>query len=95
MPNNRRHNGMFKPGQSGNPAGKPKGSKHKFTQLRDDWIAAYQKKGGPEWLMALPDDLYIRIGQHVIPKDYFISASDGAGNVKFEFIISSGDDADE
>ena len=27
--------GKFKAGQSGNPAGKPKGTIHKVTQLRD------------------------------------------------------------
>ncbi len=36
----------FKPGQSGNPGGKPKGSKNLMTKLRAQVVAAMEEAGG-------------------------------------------------
>lgn len=36
----------FKKGQSGNPAGRRKGAKDKFTNLKESFLKAYQAKDG-------------------------------------------------
>jgi hypothetical protein len=58
----KQHRGMFKPGQCGNPKGKPKGARNKL---------------GSEWLTALHDD-FVRNGPSVLrvmrmqhPSHYF------------------------
>ena len=38
----------FKPGQSGNPAGKPKGIKNKLTKLKQAFPHAFEAVGGKE-----------------------------------------------
>jgi hypothetical protein len=46
--------GGFKPGQSGNPAGRPKGSQNKTTlQLKEAILSALEKLGGDDYLVAL------------------------------------------
>jgi len=37
---------LFKPGQSGNPGGCPKGIKHKSTQIKEAFYNAFDKVGG-------------------------------------------------
>ena len=41
----------FKSGQSGNPDGRPRGSKNKFTNLKNDFLKAYEDIGGVEGLI--------------------------------------------
>lgn len=36
----------FKKGESGNPAGRAKGSKNKFTNLKESFLKAYEAKDG-------------------------------------------------
>jgi len=36
----------FKSGESGNPNGRPKGSENKFTNLKKDFLQAYEDIGG-------------------------------------------------
>lgn len=42
--------GRFLPGQSGNRNGRPKGSKNKFTELKDVFLEALEEVGGKEYV---------------------------------------------
>ena len=43
----------FKPGQSGNPKGRPKGSKDKFTKIRHELAELFEEQGIKEKLRGL------------------------------------------
>ena len=67
MPQNR-----FVKGQSGNPRGRPKGSKNKFSKIREDWLAAYKSNGGQALFDKLiKEDLptFMKLGFQMMPKD--------------------------
>jgi hypothetical protein len=42
---------LFQPGQSGNPAGKRKGTLNKFTTLKRAFLDAFEQTGGAQGLM--------------------------------------------
>lgn len=91
---------MFKPGQSGNPNGRPKGSKNKKTEAIRE---AYQKltennlESMSIWLSQVASedpakamDLMLRLSEYIIPKlaRTEMTGSDGEDlfkNIKFEF----------
>lgn len=74
QPKNRNH--LFKPGQSGNPLGRPQGARSKFSEtamanLLDDWT-----KHGPGVLAqvrATDPSTYLRVAFSTIPKDVQIA----------------------
>lgn len=91
---------MFEPGQSGNPAGRPKGSKNKATQhIRE----AYQKLTEDNlekmsiWISQVASedpakamDIMIRLSEYILPKlaRTEVTGNDGEDlfkNIKFEF----------
>lgn len=62
----------FEAGKSGNKGGRPKGSKNKFSKIREDWLAAYRAGGGIKlWKKLAKDDLalFMKIGASMLPKD--------------------------
>jgi hypothetical protein len=68
--------------------GRPKGQKVKYGAIREDWLKAYKEKGGKKWLKGLSDDLFISVGKHVIPREFFFQADTDKGKVTLEVIIN-------
>jgi hypothetical protein len=67
----------YKPGQSGNPKGRPKGSKNKLSQKFIETLYADFKENGHDAIELLRDtDLgtYSRIIASLVPKDIDIQA---------------------
>ena len=48
---NSTNSGKFQPGQSGNPAGRPVGSRNRFSQLKEAFVEAFEGIGGVDSLM--------------------------------------------
>ena len=48
---NRGNDGKFLPGKSGNPGGRPEGSKNKFTNLKNVFLEAFEDVGGKDALV--------------------------------------------
>jgi hypothetical protein len=68
----RNEKGQFISGQSGNPAGRPRGSRHKLSEafiagLCADWIA----HGGPllAQVRKLRPDVYLKVISSMLPKE--------------------------
>ena len=70
----------FQKGQSGNPAGRQKGTRNRFTQLKNDILEAYQHKGEEEvpeeagvgfWRMIKRKypELFARLTVSMLPKE--------------------------
>lgn len=61
----------FKKGQSGNPAGRPTGSRNKFTDIKSAFLEAFENVGGSEslteWAKRNPKDFYVMIAK-MLPK---------------------------
>ena len=68
----------FKPGQSGNPAGKPKGSKHKLTEaFWVDFAGAWEDHGRAalEAVATTDPGKFITVAASVMPKDVNINTT--------------------
>lgn len=68
----------FKPGQSGNPAGRPKGSKHKLTEaFWTDFAAAWETHGQAALANVATTDpgKFIAVAASVMPKDVNVNTT--------------------
>lgn len=67
-----RQGGRFLPGQSGNPAGRPKGSRNGVTAtVKDAFLESLQQLGGVDYLVKLGKDhpeIYARLLLQILPK---------------------------
>lgn len=62
----------FKKGQSGNPAGRPKGSRHKLTEaFWKDFAAAWEARGAAALAVVAEEDpsTFVRVAASVMPKE--------------------------
>jgi Family of unknown function (DUF5681) len=76
----KKQNTRFKPGQSGNPAGRPKGSRNKFTEAFFKLLAAdYDQRGRDviERVRQCHPLQYLRLIVSVLPKRGDNKAADG------------------
>jgi Family of unknown function (DUF5681) len=74
QPSNKKH--LFKPGQSGNPLGRPQGARSKFSEtamahLLDDWTT--HGKGVLATVRKEDPSTYLRVAFGTLPKDVAIS----------------------
>jgi hypothetical protein len=66
----------FSKGQSGNPAGRPKGSKHKLTEaFWNDFAGAWETHGIQALQHVAENDpsTFVRVAASVMPKDLDVS----------------------
>lgn len=70
---------LFKPGQSGNPAGRPKGARSKLTEIfLKGMLEDFEKHGSIaiEQVRETKPDQYLKVISAIIPKE--ITGEDGA-----------------
>lgn len=73
-PTERKHSGLipYKPGQSGNPAGRPKGSRNKLTEAFIEAMHASFVAHGPDTIEIVrteKPDQYLKVIASLVPKD--------------------------
>ena len=83
---------QFKPGQSGNPAGRKKGSRNKITKQYLDALAADFKEYGEAVIKLLREshpDVYVRLVAQLLPRNFDVKHS---GDVTVQMVDYSDDD---
>ena len=91
----RRPDGKFRPGMSGNPNGRPKGSKNKFTDLKNTFLEAFEKTGGVpalvKWVKQSSRNrgLFYQILAKMLPSN--VTVGDHK-DLKYEIIFKDDDD---
>ena len=78
--NNRNSIGRFVEGSSGNPNGRPLGSKNKFTTLKNAFIETFEELGGVdnlvEWAKANQTEFY-RMLARLMPREIHADVNAG------------------
>ncbi len=72
---------MFKPGQSGNPKGRQKGSRNRFAEaFVNDFLNDWEQHGSETIGRVREEDpsTYVRVGVSIIPKDFNINSQNEA-----------------
>src|SRR5215467_13864162 len=86
---NNKPNTGFQPGQSGNPRGRPRGSKNKTSAaLREQILAALDRVGGEEYLARLAienSSAFSGLLGKVLPSTLAMPESDGGKQSKITF----------
>ena len=62
----------FTKGHCANPTGRPKGTRNKFSELRDYWLKAFKLEGGIKLLRKLAKDdpgTFLKLGVQMLPKE--------------------------
>lgn len=80
QPTNRNH--LFKPGQSGNPLGRPQGARSKFSEAAcADALADWTANGATtlERVRLTDPSTYLRVLFSIIPKDIAVSIENRTG----------------
>ena len=67
---------LFQPGQSGNPKGRPQGTKDKITKLFIDDITHEWRNRGIQALSDLSSQELVRVCTTILPKDVLVSMGD-------------------
>ncbi len=67
----------WQPGQSGNPAGRPKGTRDRFCKAFIDDLAAEWARRGPQALTEITVAELVKTGIAVLPKDKLFDPEDG------------------
>ena len=65
----RRTDGKYAPGNPGGP-GRPRGKRNRINAvLKDDFLEAYQQRGGVEWLRRLKARDFVRLLEKTMPRE--------------------------
>lgn len=82
--------GQFAAGNSG----RPKGSKNKFTTLKDDWLEVHRLMGGKDGLLkyaqAHPGWFYTN-ETRLFPQEHQVSGKDGDSAIRIEVVHLKGE----
>jgi len=83
--NNRNSIGRFVEGSSGNPSGRPVGSKNQFTTLKSAFIDAFEEIGGVdnlvEWARCNQTDFY-RMLARLMPREIKADVNTGVSLIE-------------